>query len=101
MLIPAQTKGPAQVKTETSSNFPAGNPSGAGPQGHPCHLRGGEDTLQGWMAGEWLLSPAGKQCQKKEATGWESMPAEAEGTVSSCLTLSSMSGGPGGIQLAL
>lgn len=43
MFIPAQTKGPAQVRTETSSSFPAEKPSGAG----PVSLQGREDTLQG------------------------------------------------------
>lgn len=94
MFIPAQTKGPAQVKTETSISFPAENCSGAGPQCHPCQLQGGEDTLQeidggmeGWMA---PVTSGESRAKEKEATGWESMPAEAEGTVLLCLAFSSM-----------
>lgn len=71
---------PAQAKTETSSNFPAENSSGAGPQCHPCHLQGGKDILLG-MDG-WKMAPVTSKessAREKEATGWESMPAEAEG----------------------
>lgn len=80
MFIPAQTKGPAQVKTETSISFPAENCSGAGPQCHPCQLQGGEDRLQGMDGGmdgschQWggKAEPkkrrplGGNQCQQKQ-----------------------------------
>lgn len=66
MFIPAQTKGPAQVKTETSISFPAENCSGAGPQCHPCQLQGGEDRLQGTDGGmDGSSHQWGKQSQRK------------------------------------
>lgn len=53
--------------------------------------RGGQAAGDGWRDG-WLLSPVGgeSRAKEKEATGWESMPAEAEGRVLLCLAFSSM-----------
>lgn len=60
----------------------------------PCQLQGGEDMLQGMdggMGGGMAPVTSGEsRAKEKEATGWESMPAEAEGTVLLCLAFSSM-----------
>lgn len=93
MFIPAQTEGPAQVKTQTSISFPAENCSGAGPVSAPG--RGGHAAGDGWRDG-WRdggmapVTSGESRAKEKEATGWESMPAEAEGTVLLCLAFSSM-----------